>query len=898
MKSLKRAWYNRTSRRTLDPREEDGEGGSDADERRTGASDGAAGNTAIGTCTCGRGSASRPMPLWTNRAPAGPVDQGAVTPSQSAAAALNSMDISGQTGGNDAGSNNSSPKERSASGGPPRPMWCNLPGTSASAEASASGSSGVTINPPPSLLGNSSSSIAGPPKPMWSNKKPAPSSGLASSESAEMEVETSGPPQPMWTNRKPKNAAVLVSEQQSDSTKSASSVTSVLGRVAANSMYDSAMDLSPSPQPKGVTFLNVHVPQKSSAALNEESSAAEMSIGRPSLYTSSNSLASMDGLSSPSSVKEKPPKYIKNYALGSTLGKGSYAKVKKCTDTFSDTTYAIKVFNKSLLKRRRLWDSEANRFKTAFDDVIREIAIMRKLDHENVMVLKDVIDDMAIDKLYMVMDYCPKGAIMDSHAMPAEPLPIASCRRWFADSVLGLDYLHYQGVVHFDLKPDNILIANDGRAVIADFGVSRIMGKAGGSDRGSDGGLTSGSPGTPSYTAPEVWGHGRYEAKKADVWSLGVTLHAMVFGTLPFLSSDPQELIEMVTAPAEWMCEERLAATLDREELDSLLPLMRGMISKLPEERFSLVQVREAEWVSSEIATRKKKSLSDWKQIEVTQAELRQAIISGHIENFQRNAGSIFKTTNRNEAEMYELFQKSEVSRFLAPVKEVREAKGKRVIIEMEDLTHAVPMASLMDIKMGMRTFTEEDASSTAIRDDLLSKMLKVQPDAAAPEEMARGGITKMRYLEFREQSTTSKALGFRIDAIRLADGIEGNAPDSEELKKITDEEQVRRAVAEYVQGRRTLLASFTRELRELRDTLERCPHFAQVSFIRTSLLFVYSNETNAATVHIIDLSKAQTNDFAISHRSPWEPGNAEDGYLSGLDSMIRIFETLEPQLS
>eukprot|EP00965_Chrysotila_dentata_P103235 3408083-Pleurochrysis_carterae.AAC.1 len=65
-----------------------------------------------------------------------------------------------------------------------------------------------------------------------------------------------------------------------------------------------------------------------------------------------------------------------------------------CTDLTNGKVYAIKVFNKSLLKRRRLWDSEGNRFKTAFDDVLREIAIMRKLDHENVMTLKDVIDDM------------------------------------------------------------------------------------------------------------------------------------------------------------------------------------------------------------------------------------------------------------------------------------------------------------------------------------------------------------------------------------------------------------------------------------------------------------------------------------------------------------------------
>eukprot|EP00962_Isochrysis_galbana_P038096 scaffold13461_cov84-Isochrysis_galbana.AAC.1 len=63
---------------------------------------------------------------------------------------------------------------------------------------------------------------------------------------------------------------------------------------------------------------------------------------------------------------------------------------------------------------------------------------MRKLEHDNVMRLKDVIDDASINKLYMVMAYCRRGAIMDSHRIPTVALPAGDCRRWFTDAVAGL----------------------------------------------------------------------------------------------------------------------------------------------------------------------------------------------------------------------------------------------------------------------------------------------------------------------------------------------------------------------------------------------------------------------------------------------------------------------------
>ena len=616
---------------------------------------------------------------------------------------------------------------------------------------------------------------------------------------------------------------------------------------------------------------------------------------------------------------------------------------------------------------------------------------MRKLDHENVVNMHDVIDDVFANKLYMVIDYCkarrrrldpapaaaawtlprraaprrrkerrtlrrparpahphvPRapharpppvaaqhGAIMDSNEMPCSPLELSKSRKWFADAVVGLDYLHFQGVAHFDLKPDNILIGPDNTAVIADFGVSRIMKE--------DAHSVSGSPGTPTYTAPEAYGDVKYDPFLADVWSFGVTLHAMVFGSLPYMSQNQIELIELITAPSEWACAHTHA---DAE----MMGLMRGMVRKDLAQRLTLTQVKEHPWVSGELAKRSGKSSyarDEWEKIEVDEEELRKAVIAGHVANFRKTPhGTLLKTTAAAEARTYKAFEaaKSPVARFLPELHDVKDSTRKRVIIEMSDLTHGVDQPCLMDIKMATRTFTEEDAASQEQRADLLAKMLKVNPDAATPAEAAAGGITKMRYLRFREGASTSATLGFRVDAVQLADGLEGVVPDSNELKSIDSVAAVNTAIRQYIQYRQPLAREFGLRLRELREALEGDDVFMSHSFVRTSvsslllacwaltahltltfhphltspltshlspspyptphprptpnqLLFVYSAVTCSCSVHLIDMSKVQKAARVLAHRGPWQPGNDEDGYLDGLDALIRSFEELSDE--
>ena len=112
--------------------------------------------------------------------------------------------------------------------------------------------------------------------------------------------------------------------------------------------------------------------------------------------------------------------------------------------------------------------------------------------------------------------------------------------------------------------------------------------------------------------------------------------------------------------------------------------------------------------------------------------------------------------------------------------------------------------------------------------------MLKVNPDAATPAEAAAGGITKMRYLRFREGASTSATLGFRVDAVQLAEGLEGAVPDSNELKSIDSVGAVNAAIRQYIQYRQPLAAEFALRLRELREALEGDDVFMSHSFVRT----------------------------------------------------------------
>uniref|UniRef100_A0A8C3AHW0 Si:ch73-62l21.1 n=1 Tax=Cyclopterus lumpus TaxID=8103 RepID=A0A8C3AHW0_CYCLU len=215
--------------------------------------------------------------------------------------------------------------------------------------------------------------------------------------------------------------------------------------------------------------------------------------------------------------------------------------------------------------------------KGPLERVYQEIAILKKLDHSNVVKLVEVLDDPSEDHLYM------GTAVME---VPSDkPFSEDQSRFYFQDLLRGIEYLHYQRIIHRDVKPSNLLVGEDGHIKIADFGVSNQF-------EGADALLTS-TVGTPAFLAPEALSETRknFSGKALDVWAMGVTLYCFVFGVCPFMDERILSLHQKIkTQPVELP---------ERADIsDDLKDLLLKMLDKNPETRISIPQIKVHPWVT------------------------------------------------------------------------------------------------------------------------------------------------------------------------------------------------------------------------------------------------------------------------------------------------------------
>uniref|UniRef100_A0A8C7PLG7 BR serine/threonine kinase 2b n=1 Tax=Oncorhynchus mykiss TaxID=8022 RepID=A0A8C7PLG7_ONCMY len=214
--------------------------------------------------------------------------------------------------------------------------------------------------------------------------------------------------------------------------------------------------------------------------------------------------------------------YVGPYRLEKTLGKGQTGLVKLGIHCVTCQKVAIKIVNREKLSESVLMKVE------------REIAILKLIEHPHVLKLHDVYENKKY--LYLVLEHVSGGELFDYLVKKGRLTP-KEARKFFRQIISALDFCHSHSICHRDLKPENLLLDEKNNIRIADFGMASLQ--VGDS-------LLETSCGSPHYACPEVIRGEKYDGRKADVWSCGVILFALLVGALPFDDDNLRNLLEKV----------------------------------------------------------------------------------------------------------------------------------------------------------------------------------------------------------------------------------------------------------------------------------------------------------------------------------------------------------------
>lgn len=288
---------------------------------------------------------------------------------------------------------------------------------------------------------------------------------------------------------------------------------------------------------------------------------------RGHLSTSASIGAQQSASQTPSAAGEAEQSLLAGrYRLDSLLGRGSMGAVWKAHDIILRRSVAVK----EVLLPPTQSDAENS---VARERALREARAIAALSHPNVVTLFDVVDEDG--RPWVVMELVPAPSLAQILRDRGRLSPIETARIGLA--VLGaLDAAHQVGITHRDVKPGNILVSDDGRVKLADFGISRKVDES----QLTQTGLMVGSP---SYIAPEV-ARGKEAGRPADIWGLGATMHCAVEGTPPFDLGDPVSTLTAVVGDPP----------RPAPHAGPLGPILARTLIKDPRERITTAALRDA----------------------------------------------------------------------------------------------------------------------------------------------------------------------------------------------------------------------------------------------------------------------------------------------------------------
>ncbi|HPD14215.1 MAG TPA: protein kinase [Planctomycetota bacterium] len=230
-----------------------------------------------------------------------------------------------------------------------------------------------------------------------------------------------------------------------------------------------------------------------------------------------------------SKVATKVPRELGSFELLEKIGQGGMGSVFKARQKELGRLVALKVLSPRLARNAD--------FVAAF---LREARSAGRLSHPNIVSAIDVGESQGF--YYFAMEYA-EGDTLAKLIAREGPLPEARALQIATDVARALDHAHQKGLIHRDIKPDNILVTPDGRVRVTDFGLAKAIGQ--GAPDGTD---DERFLGTPAYVAPEQIRSEPGIDCRADIFSLGVTLFQMLTGELPFKGANPMAIAAAVVA--------------------------------------------------------------------------------------------------------------------------------------------------------------------------------------------------------------------------------------------------------------------------------------------------------------------------------------------------------------
>lgn len=253
------------------------------------------------------------------------------------------------------------------------------------------------------------------------------------------------------------------------------------------------------------------------------------------------------------------------------LGSGAFSEVYMVRERKTGKTFAMKCVKK---KKKRDINLE------------NEIAVLRKIKHENVIGMEDFYESRT--HYYLIMQLVSGGELFD-RILDRGVYSEKDASRVIKQVLEAVSYLHENGIVHRDLKPENILYYSqdeDSKIMISDFGLSKM----------ADNGVMSTACGTPGYVAPEVLAQKPY-SKAVDCWSIGVITYILLCGYPPFYEESETRLFSKIMK-AQYEFDSPFWDDISESAKD----FIRNMMQKNPNMRYSTEQALRHPWIIGKTA--------------------------------------------------------------------------------------------------------------------------------------------------------------------------------------------------------------------------------------------------------------------------------------------------------